>query len=69
MRRKEEFLKNREKQLRKEGVRRSQRLEKFHYAQIVNNINIPNFSEAHDNKNWQEAMEKELESLNTMYGI
>lgn len=66
-RRKEESLRERENQLREEGVRRSSRLDKY-YAHLAGNISVPrNFNEAHNDKNWdkwKEAMEKELESLN-----
>lgn len=66
-RRKEESLRERENQLREEGVRRSSRLDKY-YTHLAGNISVPrNFNEAHNDKNWdkwKEAMEKELESLN-----
>lgn len=55
----------RKKQLRKEGVRRSKRLEKLSCSQVADNISISrDFSEAYSDKNWQETMESELESLN-----
>lgn len=64
LRQKKEILKTREEQLRKEGVRRSERLEKIHHAQVADNTYIPrDFDEASKDKNWQEAMEDELKSL------
>jgi len=68
LRQKEETLRNREKLLRKEGVRHSERLEKHYHAQIAGDIHIPhNFDEAYDDENWeywQKAMLDELDSLN-----
>lgn len=68
LRRKEEYLAERETRLREEGVRRSARLKNVHHAQLVENIPVPrNFNEAHSSKNWEnwkDAMENELASLN-----
>lgn len=67
VRRKEEYLKEREDRLRKEGVRRSVRLNK-QYVQVAENIPLPcSFVEARNGENWEDwkgAMEDELESLN-----
>lgn len=64
LRQKEKILADREERLRREGVRRSKRLEKINHAQLAENIYIPrDFNEACNDKNWQEAMENELESL------
>lgn len=68
LRRKQEYLTEREKRLREEGVRRSARLENVHHAQLVENIPIPrNFNEARSSdkwETWKDAMENELASLN-----
>jgi len=68
LRQKEETLRNREELLIKEGVRRSERLEKRYHAQIAGSIRIPhNFDEAYDGENWkywEKAMLDELDSLN-----
>lgn len=67
LRRKEEYLKEREDRLREEGVKRSARLNK-HYAQLVENVPLSySFDEARNSEkweNWKRAMEDELESLN-----
>lgn len=67
LRRKVEYLKERENHLRKEGVRRSARLNK-EYSQLTENITLPDSFEAARNsnewENWKKAMEHELESLN-----
>lgn len=61
LKKKEEMLKEREERLRKEGVRRSERLNKNHHAQMVDEVYIPsNVNEARNNENWQEAMENEI---------
>lgn len=63
-RQKQEILKDREERLRGEGVRRSERLEKFHHTRVAGDIKIPSkYTEACDDENWQEAMENELNSL------
>lgn len=68
LRRKQEYLTEREKRLREEGVRRSTRLKNVHHAQLVENIPIPrNFNEARSSdkwETWKDAMENELASLN-----
>lgn len=66
LKRKEEYLREREDRLRLEGVRRSTRLANIHEAKLVENIQIPhNFDEARNSSNWKNAMEDELASLNS----
>lgn len=61
LRQKEKILADREERLWREGVRRSERLKKINHTQLAEDIYIPH--EARNDKNWQEAMENELESL------